>query len=200
MPVKLTSVLILPLLLVYTLGFAGQAPSSDPETDYSGMVEESRGILLQSADEGGAHTVLLAEGQPIPRPKDPFVAGLLSFFMLGVGQIYAKEYTKGSLFIAAGLVDKLSLILLISHINNKYGPEGDELVNIDWKSFDNSTRFLVISYITASLGLRVFCVVDAVSSTKKFNERYFSTSQQSTTNLSFDDEQLKLQFNLNFSD
>jgi hypothetical protein len=162
--------------------------TAGPEIEYSEGVMESRIMLLRS------------EGRPIPGPKDPFVAGLLSFFMLGVGQIYAKEYTKGSIFIAAGLLDKLALILLVSHINNRYAPSGNELVNLDWQSFDNSTRLLVVGYIVGSLGLRVFCVADAVSSARKFNQRYYSSYREGTAGLSFDEEQFKLYYNFSFSD
>lgn len=110
---------------------------------------------------------------PYPREKDPFIAGLLSWFMMGVGQIYAQEYTKGSLFIAADLVDKASLILLISYINNKYSPSDGELIYINWGDFSTGTKTLIISYIGVSLGLRLYCVIDAFKSAQRYNERYF---------------------------
>ena len=43
--------------------------------------------------------------------KDPFVAGLLSWLMMGTGQMYCREYTKGSIFIAADLADKTAFVL-----------------------------------------------------------------------------------------
>jgi hypothetical protein len=110
---------------------------------------------------------------PYPREKDPFIAGLLSWFMMGVGQIYVQEYTKGSLFIGADLVDKASLILLISHINNKYSPSEAGLISVNWGDFTTGTKALIISYIGFSLGLRLYCVIDAFQSAQRYNERYF---------------------------
>jgi TM2 domain-containing membrane protein YozV len=71
--------------------------------------------------------------------KDPFIAGLLSWFMMGIGQFYCKEYTKGSIFIAADLADKTSLILLISYINSRYS-QSDQIIYINWSAFDPGTK------------------------------------------------------------
>jgi hypothetical protein len=128
--------------------------------------------------------------------KDPFIAGLLSWFMMGMGQIYAHEYTKGSIFIAANLASKLSLVLLISHINTKYSPGGNEIINIDWKSFDSSTKFLIIGYFATSFGLRVYNVVDAVKSAREYNERFFSQKGENGFSFSIDPERVSI--NLSF--
>lgn len=127
-----------------------------------------------------------------PAEKDPFIAGLLSWFMMGMGQIYAHEYTKGSVFITANVASKLALVLLISHINTKYSPGGNEIINIDWKSFDNNTKFLVISYFATYFGLKVYNVVDAVKSAREYNERFFSQKGKSGLSLSIDPEKVSL--------
>lgn len=127
-----------------------------------------------------------------PIEKDPFIAGLLSWFMMGMGQIYAHEYTKGSIFIAADLASKASLILLISHINTKYHPSGNGVINIDWKSFDNNTRFLVVSYFAGSFGLRVYNVIDAVRSAQRYNERYYLQKKRSGMSFSIEQESLSI--------
>jgi TM2 domain-containing membrane protein YozV len=112
----------------------------------------------------------------VPPYKDPFIAGVLSWFMMGVGQIYAGEYWKGSLFIAASLTNKVLLILLLNHVNSKYG-SNDEIVNVNWSTFDTSTRVLIVLYIVEALGLRIFNVVDAVVSARRYNERLESTRE-----------------------
>jgi TM2 domain-containing membrane protein YozV len=114
--------------------------------------------------------------------KDPFIAGVLSWFMMGVGQIYAGEYWKGSLFIAASLTNKILLVLLLNHINSKYG-SSDQIVNVNWSTFDTSTRVLIVLYIVEALGLRIFNVVDAVRSAQRYNERIEATRE---SGLSFD--------------
>jgi len=129
-----------------------------------------------------------------PREKDPFLAGLLSWFMMGVGQIYVQEYTKGSLFIAADLVDKASLILLISHINNKYSQ--DEATLINWSDFNTGTKVLVLSYISVSLGLRMYCVVDAYKSAQKYNERYFPMERDKGLSMNIDAENISISYSI----
>jgi hypothetical protein len=130
--------------------------------------------ISQLQDAGLAQIQRFESDQLLVKPKDPFIAGLLSWFMMGVGQIYVQEYWKGSIFIATDLANKVVLILLISHINSRYGPKEDEIVNIDWASFNAGTKVFIISYLVESLGLRIYNVVDAVQSTHRFNERYFS--------------------------
>lgn len=164
---------------------AGSGTPGPEPPEYSEQVLASRLRLYQAG--GGA----------VPPSKDPFIAGLLSWFMMGVGQIYAKEYTKGSLFIAAGLVDKLALVLLISHINSTYGSK-EEIVYVDWQAFDSSTRALIITYLAGSLGLRTFCAIDAVQSAKKFNRRFYARDDQGFS-LSLEDE-VRLQYHIRFSD
>jgi hypothetical protein len=177
------------LLLQVTFCRAGEPP-------IGGAPQPAEGIGSGRAPAGGLH--LYADGAPpVPPGKDPFIAGLLSWFMLGVGQIYAKEYTKGSLFIAAGLVDKLALILLISHINSTYGSK-EEIVYVDWQAFDSSTRALIITYLAGSLGLRAFCAIDAVHSAKKFNQRFY-TREERGLSLSLD-EDIRVQYHIRFSD
>jgi hypothetical protein len=131
-----------------------------------------------------------------PREKDPFLAGLLSWFMMGVGQMYVQEYTKGSIFIAADLVDKASLILLITHINNRYAPSDSGLIYVNWGDFDAGTKALIISYIGLSLGLRMYCVVDAYKSAQRYNERFFSSEEKQGFSLSLNEENIAVGYSI----
>jgi len=152
-------------------------PSEDHASE-SGTYSFYEHLVIHNPSNYGIHYYQLYEGtQGSPPRKDPFIAGLLSWFMMGVGQIYVQEYWKGSLFIAASLTNKVLLLLLISHINSKYG-SSEEIVNVDWASFDTSTKFLIIAYLVESLGLRIFSVVDAVNSANKYNERYDTSSPE----------------------
>lgn len=134
------------------------------------------------------------------KQKDPFIAGLLSWFMMGVGQIYVQEYTKGSLFIAANMIDKTSLILLISHINNKYASSSGETIYINWKQFNTGTKFLIISYFSAHLGLKFYSAFDAYNSAKKYNDKY--SRQMDQEGLSFDlkEDTFSLRYTFQFSE
>jgi hypothetical protein len=135
----------------------------------------------------------------LPERKDPFVAGVFSWFMMGVGQIYCREYWKGSLFIAADLLDKISLLLIVSHINNKYSPESGT-ATIDWSSFDDGTKALVITYLAVSLGLRFYSVADAVHSANDYNDRMFSQKERSGLSFSNEGKKVSLSYSIPLHD
>ncbi len=134
------------------------------------------------------------------KAKDPFIAGLLSWFMMGVGQIYVQEYTKGSIFIAADLIDRVSLVLLIGHINKTYSPSDDQIINVNWGEFSTGTKVLIISYFTASVGLRFYSAVDAYRSAVKYNDRY--VKRDTNAGLSFDVgyERISLGYRVHFNE
>jgi len=206
MKIKIFCVATAVLFLQFSLIFAGsntQPPQGQTEKteqlNFSPQEMNDPGLYQRSSPVSCFS--LYETGKPsLPGEKDPFIAGLLSWFMLGIGQIYVQEYTKGSLFIAAGFVDKAALVLLISHINTKYAPSDNEIVNINWKSFDGSTKFLVISYLAGTLGLRLYSVIDAVQSARNYNERYYSHSKKGGLSFSLDNDTFSLNYNFRFSD
>ena len=120
--------------------------------------------------------------------------------MLGVGQIYVQEYTKGSLFIAANLADKAALILLISHINNKYSPSSGDTIYINWKEFSTGTKFLILSYFGASFGLRFYSAFDAYRSAQKYNERYNRQKDQEGLSIDFGRNSISLGYTFQFTE
>ncbi len=129
--------------------------------------------------------------------KDPFIAGLLSAGMMGLGQFYTKEYTKGSLFVLADLVQKGSLILLIINFNDKYtnDEEGDSIVK--WDEIHLSDKILILSYLAFYFGTQIYCVVDAMKSAENYNKLLHN---KLISNLNFDLKQSSnnTQFSLNF--
>jgi hypothetical protein len=135
----------------------------------------------------------------LPERKDPFVAGVFSWFMMGVGQIYCREYWKGSLFIAADLVDKVALLLLVSHVNSKYSPESGTAI-INWSSFDDGTKVLIITYLAASLGLRFYSVVDAIHSANDYNDRMFAQRERSGLSFANDGKKVSLSYSIPLHD
>jgi len=134
-----------------------------------------------------------------PSRKDPFIAGLLSWFMMGIGQIYCREYTKGSLFMAADLLDKTSMVLLISYINNKYAPKSDEIIYMNWKAFERETKLLIITYLAAKIGIRFYSVVDAIKSANDYNERYFKRDNESTLSFTYTNERVSISYKKSIS-
>ena len=101
--------------------------------------------------------------------KDPFIAGFLSWLMMGTGQIYCQDYTRGSIFMALDLLDKVAFVGLVSYVNKKYSPKGDEVINLNWQSFDSSTKLIILGYIVAKYGIRFYNVYDAIQAAKRYN-------------------------------
>lgn len=105
------------------------------------------------------------------RYKDPFIAGLLSVPMWGVGQFYAGEYTKGSLFVFGDLVYKGMLLGLIIKLNNNYTSKVNGDNEVDWSELSSNDRFLVVGYVVSYLVISAWSVADAAYSANKFNDR-----------------------------
>jgi len=105
------------------------------------------------------------------RYKDPFVAGLLSVPMWGVGQFYAGEYTKGSLFVFGDLVYKGMLLGLIIKLNNNYTSKSSGDREVSWDELSSNDKFLVAGYVVSYLVVSAWSVVDAAYSAKRFNSR-----------------------------
>lgn len=135
-----------------------------------------------------------------PAEKDPFIAGLLSYLMMGTGQIYCHEYTKGSIFIAADLVDKAALVLLISHINSTYAPSSGEIININWDAFSTETKALTIMYFIGTVGLRFYNVIDAVNSANEYNRKYFSKGKPQGVSFSLSEDGFNVGYNIHFNE
>ncbi len=103
------------------------------------------------------------------KEKDPFVAGLLSATMMGLGQFYTKDYLKGSVFVFTDLLQKGMIIYLISYLNNHYTDEDSNDEIVEWKEINNTDRAVVLGFIGFYFGSRLYCIIDAISSAKKYN-------------------------------
>lgn len=104
--------------------------------------------------------------------KDPFLAGLLSWVMPGTGQIYAKSYTKGSIFVLGDIIDKSLFLTLILHLNDKYKDMPGGVVS--WPALSVQDRILLLSYLSLSVGFKIYNSFDAVQTAKHFNKQNFS--------------------------
>ena len=134
----------------------------------------------------------------VPEKKDPFVAGFLSWLMMGVGQIYCKEYTRGSIFIAIDVIDKGALLAITSYVNKKYSPKGGEIININWSTFDSNTKFLIISYIIAKYGIRFYNVYDAIQSAKNYNKIHYMNIEKNRVSFDVSSNSFQLGYYLMF--
>ena len=104
-----------------------------------------------------------------PQKKDPFIAGLLSVTMMGLGHFYTKDYLMGSMFILTDFVQKGLLIFLVMNLNDKYTDEDDDVVR--WTELTDGDKGVVVGFIAFYFGSRIYCIVDAMNSAKRYNKR-----------------------------
>lgn len=102
--------------------------------------------------------------------KDPFVAGLLSATMLGLGQFYTKDYLKGSIFVFTDLLQKGMILYLISYLSSNYTDDDINDDVVEWKEVNNSDRAVILGFVVFYYGSRLYCIIDAMSGAKRYNE------------------------------
>jgi hypothetical protein len=134
-----------------------------------------------------------------PERKDPFVAGLLSWSWSGLGQFYTQEYTYGSLFLLADIVQKGVLVWMIFYYSDKYTSDDDEIVK--WQDIEKKDKGIIIGYIFSMLFVKVLCVVNAVDSAEKYNREIFFPywKHRSQVRLSLDVDDNRIQVGLSRS-
>lgn len=131
--------------------------------------------------------------------KDPFIAGLLSATMLGLGQFYVKEYTKGSIFVLTDLVQDGMLIWLITNFNERYASGSDKIVR--WQQLSYGDKELVLGFIVFYFGSRIYCIVDAMESAEKYNEdlkQNFSDNQNLQFNYCYKNDNMSFSLSKKF--
>lgn len=106
----------------------------------------------------------------VPQYKDPFVAGVLSWSWTGLGQFYAQDYAKGSLFLVADMSQKGLFLYMLFHLSEKYQSE-DEIIN--WTDMSMQDRGVILGLAFSILVTKVLCVVDAVDSTRDYNREVY---------------------------
>jgi len=100
---------------------------------------------------------------------DPFLAGLLSGVYWGLGQFYAKEYGRGSLFVFGDLLYKGFVLGLAITLKNKYTGPNDESVR--WGEMSGTDKSFVIGAAVLWLGATVFAACDASEAARRYNKR-----------------------------
>ncbi len=117
--------------------------------------------------------------------KDPFVAGLLSAAMMGLGQFYVKEYTNGSLFVLTDFLQKGALIWIIASLNDKYTDDTTNDKIVEWNEITDKDKALLMGYMVFYFGSELYCIIDAVHSANEYNKRAAKSFEGDTTGLNF---------------
>ncbi len=103
--------------------------------------------------------------------KDPILAGALSWYVPGLGQLYAGAYLKGAAFWIVEEALLASTILTIAEL--ELNVTGDINLGVDIKSKDNPDnreRKTAIILGASFVVIHFLNIIDAVNTTRKYNQ------------------------------
>ncbi len=102
--------------------------------------------------------------------KDPIFAGALSWYMPGLGQMYAGNLVKGGVFFV--IEEALLVGTVLSFAELKLDVTGDIDIGFNIKSKDNPDRNeqkVGIILGVVFIGVHFFNIIDAVNTTRTYN-------------------------------
>lgn len=102
--------------------------------------------------------------------KDPIFAGALSWYMPGLGQMYAGDLLKGSVFFV--IEEALLIGTVLSFAELKLDVTGDIDIGFNIKSKDNPDRDeqkVGIILGVVFIGVHFLNIIDAVNTTRTYN-------------------------------
>jgi len=117
--------------------------------------------------------------------KNEFLAGILSLSMPGLGQFYADSPFKGSIFWLSDNLLFWTAVLLVVDI--KIGYEKDLGFSVKAQQKSEYSDIRIIGASSAALAfvlLRIYDVIDAVSTAKDYNEKLVRESMEQKDNIS----------------
>lgn len=108
------------------------------------------------------------------KKKDPIFAGMLSWYMPGLGQYYSGEIVKGTAFIVTEYALTIGAIFYFLNFDFAAGGGTGFKINIDAKRTDlgvveTSRRNVFIGIMSMVFVIHLINVADAVSSARDFN-------------------------------
>lgn len=104
------------------------------------------------------------------RPKDPLLAGVLSWYMPGLGQFYSGRYLKGSVFWIVENSLLISTIITVADLNFSIDEEIGFQFSIKPKDdLTQQEKTLGISLTIAYVAFHIINVVDAIQSVNSDN-------------------------------
>ncbi len=110
------------------------------------------------------------------KKKDPILAGMLSWYMPGLGQYYSGEFFKGTLFLVTEYTLAITAIFYFLNFDFAAGGSSGFNLRVDAKRTDlgvvETSRRNVFYGMLVLVGiLHIYNISDAVISAGKFNER-----------------------------
>lgn len=108
------------------------------------------------------------------KKKDPLFAGILSFYMPGLGQFYSDEKLKGAVFLVAEYTILIGSFFYFLDFNFKAGGDSGFNLKIDAKRTDlgkisTSRKNLFYATLATLSFVHIYNIIDAVGSAHSFN-------------------------------
>ena len=107
--------------------------------------------------------------------KDPVMAGVLSWYSPGMGQIYSGHIERGAIFFAAEWTMLLTALFVVVDINFAFGGSRGVSLSFTEKKEDwgksVTRKSISLSLLGAALILHIFNVFDAIRLAKKYNHK-----------------------------
>lgn len=108
------------------------------------------------------------------RKRDPILAGILSWYVPGLGQYYSGEIGKGTIFLLTEYTLTLSAILYFINFDFSAGGKSGFKINIDAKRTDlgvveTSRRNVFVGVMSLVALIHLYNISDAVQSARTFN-------------------------------
>ncbi len=118
--------------------------------------------------------------------KDPFLAGVLSWYMPGLGQFYAGKYLKGSIFWAVENTLFISALLTVADLNFSVNEEIGFQFSIKPKeTISKKQKTIGITLAASYVIFHIYNVIDAVQTTKNVNFENALKYKQSRLNFDY---------------
>ncbi len=157
---KHLSYIIIILLIVNTASFGVERASSP-----KGKAPKAEIKILEQLEYQRAF---------FERKRDPILAGILSWYVPGLGQYYSGEIGKGTIFLLTEYTLTLSAILYFVNFDFSAGGKSGFKINIDAKRSDlgvveTPRRNVFIGVMSLVAFIHLYNVSDAVQSARTFN-------------------------------
>ncbi|MDD5065933.1 MAG: hypothetical protein PHF84_02680 [bacterium] len=111
--------------------------------------------------------------------RDPILAGVLSWYMPGLGQFYAGQYLKGSIYWVVENTLFISAVLTIADLNFSVNKDIGFQFNVKPKEYvSKKDKTIAITLAVSYIAFHVFNVIDAIRTTVTVNREMESGSSR----------------------
>ncbi len=113
-------------------------------------------------------------------PKDPFLASILSFMWIGLGQTYVGENPfYSTLLVSTEFLFLVGGVSIFFILQAQYSTYDDPLVR--WAEFSGESKILVVTGVLSYVALKILNVLDSYNQAVRYNRKYFRVIADSSS-------------------